>query len=104
MIKYIKQEDPFGCGIACVAMLAGEFVTYKMVRQVWLTQCNGDERRILSGNGLRVYEVQDLCHLFGIKTFPLIAPTIIQINSCNRNDCGHYIVITPNGEILDPTK
>jgi hypothetical protein len=102
-MKHVKQEDPNGCGIACVAMLAGEQVTYQMVRYVWLSNCNGDVNRILAaGKGLRIFEVLDLGHLFGIKLFPYAAPIIVQINSKSGNG-GHYVVITPDGTILDPS-
>ena len=102
-MKHVKQEDPNGCGIACVAMLAGEQVTYQMVRSVWLSNCHGDLLKIIAGgNGLRIFEVQDLAHMFRIKSFPYVAPTIVQINSKSGNG-SHYVVITPDGTILNPS-
>jgi ABC-type bacteriocin/lantibiotic exporter with double-glycine peptidase domain len=101
-MKHVKQQDVSGCGIACVAMMAGEHVTYQMVRDVWMNNLNGKEERITRGDGLRIFEVQDLAHMFGVKSFPYVAPTIIQIDSKSGRG-GHYVVLTKEGTILDPS-
>ena len=102
-MKHVKQQDPNGCGLACVAMVAGDHVTYEMARSVWLNKCHGDIRRILAGgDGLRIYEVMDLGHLFGIKTWPLMAPAIVQVRSRSNQNNWHYVVVTEDGTILDP--
>ena len=103
-MKYVKQKDPNGCGIACVAMMSdSESVTYDLVKNVWLKSCNGLAERIernTIGGGLRYTELLDIAHLLGIRLTPHIAPTIVQIT---KNSGGHYVVIDKDGKIHDPS-
>ncbi len=103
-MKYVRQKDPNGCGIACLAMLSdSEIVTYDLVKSVWLKNCNGRIERIEGrtlGDGLRWTELLDVAHLLGIAMSPHIAPTIVMIT---KNHVGHFVVIGKDGTIHDPS-
>lgn len=100
-MNLVKQKDPNGCGIACVAMLSNQ--TYEYVRGVWLDKCNGKEERIvtptLGGGGLRATEIMDLLHLFGVRIGPCVTPCIVLIGNHNWQ---HYVVVTEDGTIFNP--
>jgi len=44
VINHVTQEDRSGCGLACVAMVAG--MTYRQVRKIWLNCLLGDEGKL----------------------------------------------------------
>jgi hypothetical protein len=57
-MKSIFQEDEFGCGIACVAMLSG--ITYSQAKK----RC-GDRYR--PGNGIENQQMLEILHEVGLK-------------------------------------
>lgn len=99
-IRYVRQLDSSGCGIACAAMLTG--TTYNVARNVWVKQLAGDESRLNRlGDGLRVFEMCDLLLALGWIKWPTVvhAPCIVSLKSSTGR---HYVVITEDGAILDP--
>ncbi len=101
VVRHVKQEDAYGCGIACAAMMCeSDRITYQFVKTVWKKHCNGDEQRLTQGGGLRYTEIIDLLHLLGARMVPNVAPTFVQIT---KNGNGHFVVIDRQGRILDPS-
>ena len=67
MKTLINQEDPSGCGIACVATVTGN--PYQYVKSVWVNQCGGDAVRLASETigvgGLGAGEIIELLSRLG---------------------------------------
>jgi hypothetical protein len=96
-MNYVVQEDPKGCGIACVAMLSNR--TYEEVRKVFLKKLSGDESVLLkNGRGLTWQEIKDLLAYFRLPVMRLCnTPCIVSLGR-------HFIVIDSNGNKMDPTQ
>ncbi|HAV2807924.1 cysteine peptidase family C39 domain-containing protein [Acinetobacter baumannii] len=110
-IKRIIQEDSTGCGIACVAMVAG--LTYNEAKQIALdnqilkskknfyTRSN-DVANFLNFLGIKSQNSRKVCHWESIKTLSIVA-----INYREATDNWHWVVYIPNenkGFVLDPNK
>jgi hypothetical protein len=103
MQNMIRQEDDMGCGVACVAFLAG--ITYRQAVDVL-----GQEKARTVG--FRLQEIVDALDKFGLDyRFQHVKPkmkhsiyaegTIVFINRSSRYPFGHYIV-RHNGQWGDP--
>lgn len=105
-IQWVQQEDAMGCGIACVAMIAG--ISYQSVA-VMVSQP-------IRQQGMTHYTVMDLLHRFAIPyqflwrtdqlrqaqrnpwpPLPFANAHIVQVDN-------HYIVWTLDNKILDPAR
>jgi len=99
----IKQEDDMGCGVACVAFLAGK--TYQQAVNI----LGQDKARTV---GFHLQELVDALSEFGLTYhFMHVKPkmkqsiyhegTIVFIKRSTRYPYGHYIV-RHNGQWADP--
>jgi len=95
VVKHVQQEDPRGCGLACVAMISGK--SYEEVKDNWISH-GGDVRIVASGGrGLTTKEIQDLLKELDVKSWNCLmgTPGIVNVKD-------HFIVIGENGKILNP--
>ena len=108
-MKTIKQEDKSGCGIACVAMVAG--CSYSHAKTVWLSDAETSEesdrrewRLNSAGDGMDWYEV---CGLLGLLNANIPkcweVPRIISIRASKEFKwLRHWVVVDDFGNILNP--
>jgi hypothetical protein len=101
-MKLVRQVDRSGCGLACVAMLAG--VSYDDVRRVWLEKCGGEAFKLSAtgnGAGLTQGDLMRLCEHFGVVMNFATAPTMVLVPG--KPPWGsHLIVIDADGNTFDP--
>lgn len=111
-IKRITQQDSFGCGLACIAMIAGQ--TYQQVRS--LLDAGGYYDVQLAG--LPESLLYQLLHHKGYSCAPLyrhdqltnrqrpewpaapFAP--VHIARVTVGKSGHFVVVQADGTVLDP--
>lgn len=116
MIQRVQQEDPYGCGVACVAMVSG--LSYGEVRRLLGSSV---ARRLLGGGyGLTYYTLFDLLSHLGFACLNLWRTN--QLNERPRDPwppepmadahiCsvslptgGHFVVWLRDGTVLDPAR
>jgi hypothetical protein len=104
-LRHVRQQDPFGCGVACVAMLTGQTYADALAQMGPLHaagaahyQTNGgthyDWFKALARLG---YAVQFLFrHGHEVWPLPPWAPAhIVQVGN-------HVVVLLPSGDVFDP--
>lgn len=112
-IKRVKQEDETGCGLACIAMLAG--VSYEEVKQVALKNLKFRTKgHFYTGTG----QLKELAGYFGLtitgqkrrpwRNWALLPDiAIVSINQQENNRYWHWVVFQRNDgteAIFDPKK
>lgn len=111
-LRHVLQEDPYGCGVACAAMIAG--VTYREARAVFVQVCSTGERRISLEGILDVQMDALLTELgYAVARFwrgarnvrpewppPLTAGVYLLQES--RPSGGHFSILLNDGTLLDP--
>jgi len=91
--KQTQQLDPQGCGVACVARLAGE--PYYATRYRWI-RLGGTEESLRS-EGLSLDQVRVLMQASGLDESRLVkAPCIVAL------PCGHMVAVDKDGKVFDP--
>jgi len=111
-LRRVRQRDPTGCGLACIAMIAG--TNYEKVRDIAVNELGWNEAEAFY-TGTR--DLRELSRYFGVdvgkrrrpfKTFqslPTVA--ILAINYKEQTDTWHWVVfhrIEDNPVIYDPNQ
>jgi len=104
-LRYVRQEDPMGCGVACVAMAAS--VPYSMARSlVW--EENEHTSWMDIGRALHKLNYLTAWTFSHGEIWPLrpFAPLhILQFDSFpERKGVAHYVVWTHDERIYDPAR
>lgn len=110
-IKFIKQEEDYGCVIACMAMVLGE--TYSSVRRHFLNDFSKkgisfkETIGYLADKGFQIIhkEVGFYNHIdFSRKEMlkPFAPVHIVLIRNCYDAKMTHVVVMTNKGKILCP--
>jgi len=111
-LRKIKQGDPTGCGLSCIAMLAN--TNYKKVKDIAIKELGFDDSRKFYTD---TKDLRDLGNHFNIKigkrrrpfkSFDALPDTaILAINYKEKLDEWHWVVYrrTSNDEfVYDPNK
>lgn len=109
-IVYVKQKEPDGCMVACVAMVTGK--SYEEIREMCSPAYNGGINEIIADSILQDFgfaTIRKYKHIPRIKQdregWPIIAPFApTHICLVNATQGAHAVVMDQNGEILDPFK
>lgn len=103
MKKYIKQEDPMGCGIACVAYVLG--IDYKSTVHLFTEESKRLDRGYTSknitealGRGGNKYRS---VYIGREKEPEIEVGSIVYVPKCKDFPCGHYLVKIKCG-YMDP--
>lgn len=111
-IKRVIQEDSTGCGIACIAMVAG--ISYAEAKQITLNNeilkksvknfytTTKDLVNILNSIGIESSKGRKVRYWSSINTI-----SIVGINFLETTDTWHWVLFIPNedtGYVLDPSK
>ena len=109
-IAHIRQKDPYGCGVACVAMVAG--VSYEDVQALLGNWWNGRDQgmthyvlfELLSHYG---FAVQNFFRTNQLRYQPRepwppepVAPVSVAMTVTAQG--GHFVVWLEDGTVLDP--
>lgn len=99
-LRLVNQEDPCGCGIACVAMLAGK--TYQEIRAKWLIWSKGDYDA-LNNRGITGWRLVDFMYWLRVprRRWAYLADTVHL--GRGKTWWWHWVVVSPEGKILSPT-
>jgi len=110
-MRRIRQRDPTGCGLACIAMIAG--TNYEKVRDIAVELGWDETGDFYTGNR----DLRDLGKYFGIEIGKIRRPfksfdalpeaAILAINYKKQSDTWHWVVYrrTRNGEfVYDPNQ
>jgi ABC-type bacteriocin/lantibiotic exporter with double-glycine peptidase domain len=106
-IKHVQQEDPNGCGIACVAMVADSY--YEAIKDLAVGVPDIDD------TGVNIWGLENLLTLLDIEFEHQLYPRlewnstyIVVTPSLNRKGISHYIVLQTNTQeiinVYDPNK
>lgn len=108
-IQRVKQEEPFGCMIACLAMILHS--DYRVIRSDFSNPALGIEI------GLRTHEMQTYLNEKGIRNRaaiydPRLAKNVTDyfdepadfyiLEVLNSNNSYHAVLMLPDGQIIDP--
>ena len=111
-IKRVIQEDSTGCGIACIAMVAG--ISYAEAKQITLNNeilkksvknfytTTKDLVNVLNSIGIESSKGRKVRYWSSINTI-----SIVGINFLETTDTWHWVLFIPNedtGYVLDPSK
>lgn len=103
MKKYVKQEDPMGCGIACVACILG--IDYKSAVDLFKEKAKRFNRGYTSKDiteALRKGNKEYVSKYVGREKEPTIENgDIVYVPKCRDFPYGHYLVKTKTG-YMDP--
>lgn len=108
-INYVRQEDPYGCQYACLAMLIGK--KYSDIRgelgPLGKHGCSYDLwKEVLSRNGF-AYQFhwrfdQQTNKIRSIWPLPLWADAHICTVDAGQGDGSHAVIVLRDGTVLDP--
>lgn len=110
-VEHVRQEDPGGCGLACVAMVTGR--SYAEVRRIWVMN-GGDESKLASAQeGLTNRDISDMLYLCDpllpgarstdrVEVIPFWNPIIRSVRRGARQS--HWVVVDGDGTVLDPAQ
>lgn len=103
MKKYIRQKDPMGCGVACVAYVLN--ISYKSALKLFAEK----DKRL--SRGYTSKDITDALTRFGIcyksvyvgrdKNPSVEVDSIVYVPKCKNFPRGHYLVKTKVG-YMDP--
>lgn len=111
-IKRVIQEDSTGCGIACIAMVAG--ISYAEAKQITLNNeilkksvknfytTTKDLVNVLNSIGIESSKGRKVRYWSSINTI-----SIVGINFLETTDTWHWVLFIPDedtGYVLDPSK
>lgn len=111
-IKRVIQQDSTGCGIACIAMVAG--ISYSEAKRITLNNrilkksvknfytTTKDLVNILNSIGIESSKGRKVRYWSSINTI-----SIVGINYLETTNTWHWVVFIPNednGYVLDPSK
>lgn len=111
-IKRVIQVDSTGCGIACIAMVAG--ISYAEAKQITLNNeilkksvknfytTTKDLVNVLNSIGIESSKGRKVRYWSSINTI-----SIVGINFLETTDTWHWVLFIPNedtGYVLDPSK
>lgn len=108
-MRRIQQQDVMGCGVACVAMLAGQ--SYSTIRDLMYPN------RPDTVPGTNGKQLRDALARYGCRTLKLVRfkkgatyqsltfDAVLRVGFTNRNDGGHWVVWdSERRRVLDPAR
>lgn len=112
-VRHVRQEDPYGCGVACIAMLAG--LTYAEARQAYSAQYGEDRAAVIrEGRGMVNVEADAVLARLGFAVarrhrgvedashWPPQPWGSAHLATVLLPTGGHFVVVLADGSVLDP--